>query len=137
MRIRERQFGTAAVLDLSGRIAGRGANGLLETAVHRHASEGRRVVVVNLGDVPGVDLGGLGALLSAYRVMRQVGGELRLACLTKRIHDLIVITRLLTVFDTFDSVEQAVCGQAEDIREAVPGFSFDGLAPIQRLLRRA
>jgi len=110
MRITERHVGEVVVLDLVGPLAGWKAAGLVKETVRRHGKAGRHTVVANLARVRSVDLAGLGALVDGYSTMRQEGGEMRLASLTKRIHDLVVITRLLTVFNTFDSVEQAIEG---------------------------
>jgi anti-sigma B factor antagonist len=108
MRISERHAGDATVLDLAGALVAGKADGIIEAAVRRQVRAGRRIVIVNLGDVPSIDAAGLGALVVAYTTLRQAGGVLRIAGATKRIHDVMVMTRLTTVFDTFDSVEQAV-----------------------------
>jgi anti-sigma B factor antagonist len=136
MRITERQCGDAVVLDLHGPIAGRKAAGILEAAVRRHCGAGVRSVVANLGGVPSVDLAGLGALLDAYLAMRQASGAFKVACITKRIDDLIVITRLLTIFETYDSVEEAV-GGASPAYAGEPSLRLPLLprGTIHRLLR--
>ena len=123
MRITERHVGEVVVLDLVGPLAGWKAAGLVKETVRRHGQAGRHTVVANLARVRSVDLAGLGALVDGYSTMRQGGGEMRLASLTKRIHDLVVITRLLTVFNTFDSVEQAIEGAtpAYQVSPSVPG----------------
>ena len=139
MRIRERQFGEIVVLDLAGAIAGGKARAKIDEAVRRHNRAGTRIVVANLGGVRSVDLAGLSALVDAYRTMHMGGGVLRLACVTKRLSDLLVITRLLTVFDTFDSVEDAV-GGATPAEAGVPEAlraPVMSLGTIQRFLRRA
>jgi anti-sigma B factor antagonist len=132
MRIKERQFGNAVVLDLSGPIKGRGAASAIEEAAREHAAAGTRRIIANLADVPSVDLGGLGALVEAARTLREVGCAFSLASVTRRIHDLIVITRLLTAFDTFDTVEEAAGAV-----ETVPALSPVALGAIGRFLRRA
>lgn len=109
MRIIERRIGDVAVLDLVGPLAGWVAARAMEEAVRRHRQAGTHTVVANFRRVPSVDLAGLGALVDGYSAMREAGGEMRLADLS-RIDDLVVMTRLLTVFDTFDSVERAVEG---------------------------
>jgi len=139
MKISERQFGDAIVLDLAGPLTGGTAAGLIDSAVRRLGETGQRLVVANLGKVPSVDLAGLSALIEAYRTMRASGGILRLAAITKRIHDLIVITRLLTVFDTYDSVEEAVGRPApvpNDLTETAQ-LSMMSLGRIRRFLHRA
>ena len=110
MRISERQVGDVVVLDLSGPLYGWQAGGAIEDAIRRYCRSGTHTIVVNLARVPSMDCGGLGALLDGYNTMRAAGGEMRLAAVTKRINELLVITRLLTVFDTFDSVEKAIEG---------------------------
>src|SRR2546426_2971028 len=94
MRITERQFEEVIVLDLVGPIAGEKASAQIDEAVRRQSRAGRSIVVANLNSVRSVDLAGLSALVEAYATMRRVGGVLQLACVTKRIHDLLVITRL-------------------------------------------
>ena len=139
MTISERQVEHAVVLDVTGPITGRQAAGVIDAIVHRHAKAGTHVLLANLGRVPLVDLAGLGALVDAYITMQQASGAFRLACLTKRIHDLVVITRLVTVIDTFDSVEEAIGGAIPANRPMAQGarLSMASLAPIQRFLRRA
>ena len=139
MGISERQFKQAVVLDVTGPITGRKAAGLLDAAVRRHARAGTRILVANLGRVPSVDLAGLGTLVEAYVTMRQANGTFRLACVTKRIHDLVVITRLLTVIDTFESVEEAAgeASSADLVMLRDERLSMMALVPIQRFLRRA
>ena len=138
MRLTERQFGDAVVLDFHGPIAGPKAVGMLESAVRRHCGAGVRDVVANLGGVPSVDLVGLGALVDAHLALRQAGGVFKLASVTKRLHDLVVITRLLTIFDTYDSVEEAVGGAAPSYAGATsPQLSLMWLGTIHRFLRRA
>jgi anti-sigma B factor antagonist len=138
MRITERQFEDVVVLDLHGPIAGPKAAGMLDSAVRRLCRDGVRCVVADFTRVPSVDLAGLGALVDAHLALREASGVFKLASVTKRIHDLVVITRLLTVFDTYDSVEEAV-GEATPAYADVksPRLSLLSLGTIHRLLRRA
>jgi anti-sigma B factor antagonist len=137
MTINERQFGRIVVLDVRGPIAGRDSAAALLAAVRRRARSGARMVIANLGSVPSIDLGGLGALLEASTAMRAVDGGLTLSGVTRRIRDLIVITRLLTVFDTFDTVEDAVAAFTGVSPEPVAVPSTATLGAITRFLRRA
>jgi anti-sigma B factor antagonist len=138
MRINERQFGDVVVLDLHGAIAGAKAVAMVESTVRRLCGSGIRHVVASLADVPHVDLGGLGALVDAHRYARQANGTFKLARITKRIHDLIVVTRLLTVFDTYDSVEEAVGGSVPAYAGVeMPAPSPMSLGMVQRFLGRA
>jgi anti-sigma B factor antagonist len=142
MRINERRFGDAAILDLHGPLVGWEASGLLEAAVGRHAAGGRSVVVANLGKVEAVDSRGLGALVVAHTAIERAGGTFRLAAVNKRIQDMVVLSRLLTFFDTFDTVEDAT----GDVRAALSAPTRPDAAEahgfwlwpgMPRLLRRA
>ena len=133
MRIIERRVGNVAVLDLVGPLTGWMAARAMEEAVRRHRQAGTHTVVANFGRVPAVDLAGLGALVDGYSAMREAGGEMRLAGLT-RIHDLVVMTRLLTVFDTFESVERAVEGPIS-AGSAVGGSTRES-APFRGMFHR-
>jgi anti-sigma B factor antagonist len=139
MRISERQIGNVVVVDLVGSLVGPNPAGAVENAIRRHGRTGTRTVVVNLARVRSMDLTGLSALVDGYRTLREAGGEVRLAALTQRIHDLVVITRLVTVFDTFDSVEQAVQGAIPASAPVATPVSMSeaSLGMIGRFLRRA
>jgi anti-sigma B factor antagonist len=138
MNITERVLGYAVVLDLQGALKGRRAASAVETAMHRLCGEGIRDVVVNLGSVPDMDIGGLGALLDAHMALERVGGTLKLAAVTRSLHDLIVITRLVTVFSSYNTVEEAagVFATGPALVTAL-GFSPVSLGAINRFLRRA
>ena len=108
MTLRERRIGLVTVLDLSGPITGRGAAEQVDAALRHHLIAGSRMLVANLDEVPAIDLDGLNALVEGYRAVRHAGGVLTLAGVTKRLHDLVILTRLLTVFDTYDTVDEAL-----------------------------
>lgn len=143
MRITERSIGDATVLDLHGPLFGPDGTELLSATIHRLAHAGRRQLVVNLEDVPSIDAAGLGALVDAYTVMIHTCGSFKLAHIARRLHDLIVITRLVTVFDIFDSVEEAIghsSGATQNpapTSSAMPQLSQASLGSIQRFLRHA
>ena len=143
MRITERWLGDAVVLDLHGPLNCPEGTERLRAAVHRLASAGRLQLIVNLEDVPSIDAAGLGALADAYSVITRTGGTIRLAHLNKRLHDLIVITRLVTVFEIVDSVEdQARSGSGVTPNpltagSAVPQLSRAPLGSIQPFLSLA
>ncbi len=143
MTITERWRGNTIVLDLHGPLNGPWGTERLGETVHRLASAGRPQLVVNLKDVPSIDAAGLGALVDAYSVVTRHGGTFTLAHLTKRLHDLIVITRLVTVFDVVDSVEEAVRGGSGvtpnplTAGSTVAQLSQVSLGSIQRFLSHA
>ncbi len=108
LNIKERQAGDVAILDLSGKITiGEGSVQLRE-AVRRLLDEGKKKILLNLGDVSYVDSSGIGELVSSYTTTNNQGGQLKLLNLTKKIQDLLMITKLLTVFETFDNEADAV-----------------------------
>jgi anti-sigma B factor antagonist len=108
LTVKERQVGEVTILDLSGKITiGEGSVTLRET-VRRLLDEGKKKILLNLGDVSYVDSSGIGELVSSYTTTNNNGGQLKLLNLTKKIQDLLMITKLLTVFETFDSEDTAV-----------------------------
>ena len=143
MRITERWLGDTTILDLQGPLTGPEGTERLGATVHRLNRAGRQQLVVNLEDVPSIDAAGLGALVDAYSVTTRNGGTLKLAHLAKRLHDLIVITRLVTVFDIFDSVEDAIRNGSEvtpnplTTSPVAPQVSQASLGSIQRFLSHA
>ena len=143
MRIIERSLGHTTILDLHGALTGPEGTERLGASIHRLTHAGRQQLVVNLEDVPSIDAAGLGTLVDAYSVITRNSGTLRLAHLTKRLHDLIVITRLVTVFDIFDSVEDAIRNGSRatpnpvTTSSAVPQLSQASLGSIECFLRHA
>ncbi|MGE0394141.1 MAG: STAS domain-containing protein [Vicinamibacterales bacterium] len=108
MQIDERSAGDVTVLDLKGRMTMGEGDELLKDKVNSLILQGRKKLVLNLADVPYVDSAGLGEIVRTYTTVTKQGGNLKLANLTKRITDLLSITKLLTVFDTYDSEADAV-----------------------------
>jgi anti-sigma B factor antagonist len=108
MQIAERQSGSVTVLDLSGKITLGDDGTLLKDKLHSLLHQGKKDLLLNLGEVQYVDSAGLGALVSAYTTVTREGGSLKLANVTKKLQDLLSITKLLTVFETFDSEDEAV-----------------------------
>ena len=108
MHIDERSAGDVTVLDLKGRMTMGEGDELLKDKVNSLILQGRKKLVLNLADVPYVDSAGLGEIVRTYTTVTKQGGSLKLANLTKRITDLLSITKLLTVFDTYDSEADAV-----------------------------
>lgn len=103
-----RQSDDITIVDLKGRITlGDGSVAVRET-VHDLLSKGRRRILLNLGDVNYIDSSGLGELVSAYTTAKKQGGELKLLNLTKKVSDLLQITKLSTVFDVKDDEALAI-----------------------------
>ena len=108
MQIEERNVGDVVVLDLKGKITLGEGDELLKDKVNSLVNQGHRKIMLNLADVPYVDSAGLGEIVRTYTTVSRQGGSLKLLNLTKRITDLLAITKLLTVFETFDTESEAV-----------------------------
>jgi len=94
-----RDVGDIAIVDFSGKITLGEGSAMLRKMVRDLIAAGRRKILLNLADVDYIDSSGIGELVGAYTSVRSASGELKLVYLTKRVHDLIQITRLFTVFD--------------------------------------
>ncbi len=108
MQISERAVGDVVVLDVKGRITLGDGDEVLKDKVNSVVGKGTKKILLNLADVPYVDSAGLGEIVRTYTTVSRQGGSLKLLNLTKRISDLLAITKLLTVFETFDSEPEAV-----------------------------
>jgi anti-sigma B factor antagonist len=108
MKIVERQVGDVIILDIQGKILiGEGDDALRE-AVTRLVESGTKKILLNLAEVPYVDSAGLGEIVRCYTTVSKQGGRLKLINLTRKIQDLLAITKLLTVFETYDSEDEGV-----------------------------
>jgi len=96
------------IVDLSGRIVLGEGSARLRVLVRNLLSEGNKKILLNLGDVNYIDSSGLGELVSAFTSVRSQGGELKLLNLTKRVRNLLQITKLYTVFDITDDEATSV-----------------------------
>ena len=108
MQIEERSAGDVIVLDLKGKMTLGEGDELLRDKINSLIQQGRRKVLLNLEDVPYIDSAGLGEIVRTYTTISRQGGSLKLLNLTKRITDLLSITKLLTVFETYDSETDAI-----------------------------
>src|SRR5256884_3834280 len=108
MKASTRQVDGVTIVDLSGRITlGEGSVTLRDT-VRDLIGKGNKKILLNLGDVNYIDSSGIGELVSAFTTVRNQGGDLKLLKLTKKVHDLLQITKLYTVFDVKDDEAAAV-----------------------------
>ncbi len=108
MKTSTRQVNGITIVDLSGRITLGEGSVLLRDMVRDLVTRGQRKILLNLGDVTYIDSSGIGELVSAFTTVRNQGGELKLLNLTKKVHDLLQITKLYTVFDVRDDEASAV-----------------------------
>lgn len=107
MKMDEKASGDVIVLQLSGKIMGGPDASLLNDKLHELIEAGKTKVVVDLGSVDWMNSSGLGILIGGLTTMRNSGGDLKLANITDRIQSLLMITKLLTVFETFETIEEA------------------------------
>jgi anti-sigma B factor antagonist len=103
-----RQVDSVTVVDMSGRITlGEGCSQMREL-IREQVGKGNKNLLLNLGDVTYIDSSGIGELVSAFTAVSNQGGSLKLLNLTKKVHDLLQITKLYTVFDVHDDEAKAV-----------------------------
>jgi anti-sigma B factor antagonist len=108
LNINERQAGDVTVLDMSGKITIGEGSVALRTAVRRLLEEGKKRILLNLAGVSYIDSSGIGELVSSYTAINKEAGQLKLLNLTQKIRDLLTITKLLTVFDVYESEAEAL-----------------------------
>ena len=108
MQIDQRVNGDVTILDLKGKMTLGEGDELLKEKINGLLQQGHKNLVLNLEGVPYIDSAGLGEVVRTYTTVSRQGGKLKLLNLTKRIQDLLAITKLLTVFETFDNEQDAV-----------------------------
>jgi anti-sigma B factor antagonist len=108
MEIVERTVSDVTVLDLKGKMTLGEGDELLKDKINSLLAAGKKKLLLNLEGVPYIDSAGLGEVVRTYTTVSRQGGSLKLPNLTKRIEDLLSITKLLTVFDTFDTEAEAI-----------------------------
>ena len=108
MQIAERSAGNVTVLDVSGQITFTQGDQVFKDKIHSLVHQGHKNILVNMANVTHVDSAGLGELVGAYTTVTRAGGSMKLVNLTKKLTDLLTITKLLTVFDTYESEQEAL-----------------------------
>lgn len=106
--IGKREVGHATILDINGRIVLGDEIGDLRTAVRNLIAEGKKKIILNLAAVDYIDSSGVGELVGSFTTVRNAGGELKLLNLTQKVHDVLHVTKLYTVFDIKDDEFNAV-----------------------------
>ena len=112
MKASNRRVDGVTILDLSGRITLGEGSVVLRDQIRDLLGKGEKKILLNLGDVTYIDSSGIGELVSAFTTVRNQGGDLKLLNLTKKVHDLLQITKLYTVFDVKDDEASAVASFA-------------------------
>src|SRR5678816_2038304 len=108
MQIEERIVNDVTILDLKGKITLGEGDEALKDKINSLVHQNRKKILLNLEDVPYIDSAGLGEIVRTYTTVSRQGGQLKLVNLTKRITDLLSITKLLTVFETFETEQDAL-----------------------------
>ena len=108
MQIEERVVDGVTILDLKGKMTLGEGDEILKDKINSLVLGERKKLVLNMADVPYIDSAGLGEIVRTYTTVTRQGGSLKLLNLTKRIKDLLAITKLLTVFDNYDNEADAV-----------------------------
>jgi len=108
LEVKERQSGDVTILDLSGAVRMGEGSVDLRDAIRGLVEQGKKKILLNLGGVKNVDSSGIGELIANFTTVRREGGQLKLLNLTEKIQNLLVITKLLTVFDAYDSEADAL-----------------------------
>jgi len=108
LEVKERQAGDVTILDMNGAVRIGEGSVALRDAIRRLAEEGKKKMLLNLAGVSYVDSSGIGELIANYTTVKRQGGQLKLLNLTDRIQNLLVITKLLTVFDSYDNETEAL-----------------------------
>lgn len=108
MKVTTRQIEGVTVLDLSGRINLGEGGVILREAIQDVLAKGQNKILLNMSNVTYIDSSGLGELVTAFTSVRNRGGELKLLNLTRKVHDLLQITKLYTVFDIKDDESAAI-----------------------------
>ena len=108
LNIKERQAGDITILDMDGKVTIGEGSVALRTAIRRLLEEGKKKILLNLGGVGYIDSSGIGELVSSFTAINKEQGQLKLLNLTQKLQDLLGITKLLTVFDVYDSESDAL-----------------------------
>lgn len=108
MQLKIRNVNSVAVVDINGKITLGEGNVVLRDTIRNLLAKGEKRILLNLGDVSYIDSSGIGELVSSFTTTTNQGGQLKLLNLTKKVHDLLQITKLLTVFEVFNSETEAI-----------------------------
>ena len=108
LAVKERQAGDVTILDMDGAVRMGEGSVALRNAIRGLVEQGKHKILLNLGGVKNIDSSGIGELIANYTTVSRDGGQLKLLNLTEKIQNLLVITKLLTVFDSYDNEAEAL-----------------------------
>lgn len=118
LSITERRTGSVIILDLKGNIRLGEGSRELHKAIRLIVEEGEKKLLLNLAEVSYIDSSGLGEIVAGYSTLQKIGGEMKLLNLTDRVSELMVITKLLTVFEVYEDEDQAI-NSFQDVSEYI------------------
>ena len=108
MKIEKRKVGNVTILDLKGKILFGDGIDELRQSINGAIKDGEKQMVLNFSEVPYLDSTGLGEVVRSYTTLKKAGGTIKIANLTNKVQDLLSVTKLITVFETFQDEDQAV-----------------------------
>ncbi len=108
MKIKVTERYEAVVIEISGNVMGGPEAAEFSEKIKSLIAEGKKKIVVDLADVKFMNSSGLGMMISGLTSVKNGGGAMKLACVTEKIHSLLMITKLISIFETYDSVDEAV-----------------------------
>lgn len=108
VKLTTRQVGDVTVIDAAGRITLGEGSSTFRDSIKDLVSKGNKKILLNLGEISYIDSSGIGEMVSGFTSVSNAGGQLKLLNLTKRVQDLLQITKLYTVFEVFDDEAQAL-----------------------------
>jgi anti-sigma B factor antagonist len=129
VNIKDRQVGNVIVLDIDGDLRIGGSSEALRKAVGRLLQEGQKQILLNLAGVAFIDSSGLGELIASRIMLDKQGGQLKLLHLTRRVRELMTITKLVTVFDLYEDESTAL--------DSFNSYALDQTAPQPTIVKNA
>jgi anti-sigma B factor antagonist len=119
VKLSTRKSGSISIVDVSGNVTMGETASLIRETLNKMARAGQRKIVLNLAELSYLDSAGIGVLVSSFATINSLGGQLKLSNLTNRVKDLLLITKLYTVFEVFDN-EQAAVSSFPKVAAGVP-----------------
>ena len=108
MKVEARRNGEVEILDLNGKLTLGESTAALREAIRKLINKGRKLILLNLKNTTYIDSAGIGELVSSFVAVKKQGGALNLVNLEKRVHGILQMTKLLTVFEVFENEQAAV-----------------------------
>jgi anti-sigma B factor antagonist len=131
LKIEKRQVGDVTILDMSGKLRIGEIGPVFCSTIHDLVEEGRRKIILNLQGITHIDSTGLGELIASYNTLDKNGGRVKLLALTQKVRELMILTKLLTVFDIYEREQKAL----DSFQSMAPGAENGPSPPIGEVSR--